>query len=196
MKALFFEKALLYAFSYQITNLIYMIISPLENTALLEDLKWLQVRPKITQRFGADFMQDGKWFYKSQGFKGHPGIDIRAKIGTKVFAPCDGKIKIGDNGNTGYGKYIKIRSYHGKREIVLAHLSEIQVNDGQLVNNGDLIGLSGDTGNVAPHLHIGLRFLEGGQGDIFTWNVKDYDNGYKGYVNIPKFITWKDYLIT
>lgn len=131
--------------------------------------------------------------YAQFGLKGHNGLDLAVVTGTPVVAPMDGKIKVGDDGNTGYGKYVKIRNGERIREVVLGHLSKINVLDGSQVNMGDIIGYSGNTGfSTGAHLHIGLRFLKKGSGDIYKWEVENYSNGFLGYVDpINSLITFK-----
>lgn len=163
-----------------------MLLHPIENTAVLKST-WVQVRPRITQLFGKN-----RQIYAQFGMDGHNGIDFGVPAGTPIFSPCDGKVKVKkDTG--GYGIHVKIRSHHGAREIVLGHLSKLVVTDGQSVNMGDQIGESGNTGfSTGPHLHMGLRFLTPQQGEIFSWPVANYDNGFFGYVDfLDKLITFK-----
>ena len=144
-----------------------MILCPLQNVGLLRK-EWIQVRPYITQKFGLN-----PDMYEQFGLDGHNGTDFRAKIGTQVFSPIDGKVKVKKD-ESGYGWHVKIRG--GEREIVLGHLSKFNVIDGQSVHMGDRIGLTGNTGfSTAPHLHFGLRRLKKGTGDIFKWDVKAYE---------------------
>jgi len=71
----------------------------------------------------------------------------------------------------GYGNTIVIE--HGDIETLYAHLSQINVNIGDSVAQGDEIGLAGSTGNsTGPHLHFEVRVLDSG-GSIST-NPEDY----------------------
>ena len=55
-----------------------------------------------------------------------------------------------------------------------AHLSEILVEEGQFVNEGELIGLIGKTGRVTgPHLHWDI-WVNGKQVDPFDWVYTQY----------------------
>jgi len=161
-----------------------MILCPLQNTALLKR-DWIQVRPYITQKFGLN-----PDVYSQFGMDGHNGTDFRARIGTQVFSPIDGTVKVKKN-ESGYGWHVKIRGVD--REIVLGHLSKFHVNDGQRVHMGDKIGLTGNTGfSTAPHLHFGLRRIKKGVKDIFKWDVKNYNNGYFGYEDVEMYmVTFK-----
>ena len=78
----------------------------------------------------------------------HPGIDIRAQKGTKVYAVKDGtvqKIITTYKKNRGYGKFI-ILAHQGNLLTRYAHLDSILVKKGQKVKRGTLIGLVGETG--------------------------------------------------
>ncbi|MFA6458610.1 MAG: M23 family metallopeptidase [Patescibacteria group bacterium] len=168
------------------------ILSPLENSARFY-LNWIQVRPKITQKFGAEFKKNGHDFYHSLGLRGHNGLDFSAKIGTPIFAPLGGTVKIGDDGAKGYGKFVKIRSATHKMEIIVAHLSEIAVENNSEVAAGDRLGATGNSGaSTGPHLHLGLRFLLEKNEPVFGWTVQNYENGFLGYVDPLEFlVTWK-----
>lgn len=85
--------------------------------------------------------------------KMHYGMDFTAPKGTPVYASGDGKISRADNNSSGYGKHIRID--HGYGYISLyGHLSNYNVQVGQNVKRGDLIGFVGSTGrSEAPHLH-------------------------------------------
>ena len=94
--------------------------------------------------------------YRKDPFNGntrfHYGLDIAVNVGTKVYAPADGKIKFAGN-QGGFGRVIKIDHSNGYRTI-FAHLSKINVKPGAKVKRGDFIALTGKSGRtVGPHLH-------------------------------------------
>ncbi len=93
---------------------------------------------------------------------GHLGIDIADGEGGGVYAADSGVVTMATLGwNYGYGNVIMID--HGNGYITLyAHLSSINVALCQGVYAGQLIGLSGNTGNsFGAHLHFEVR-LNGG----------------------------------
>jgi len=162
-----------------------MLLSPLQNTARF-GLEWTQVRPRLTQAFG-----ERPWYYSKYGMDGHNGLDFGPNGDENIFAPMSGYVKLGNSGSVGYGLHIKIRD--SKKEVVLAHLSKVFVNDGAYVHVGDKIAVMGNTGDSsAKHLHLTLKYLIPTGGDRWQWEVKDYDNGYFGGVDPkPYLITWK-----
>jgi Peptidase family M23 len=82
----------------------------------------------------------------------HYGMDFAATIGTEVFATGTGVVKAADR-ETGYGNTVVIDHGYGY-ESYYAHLSRINVQIGQRINRGDVIGRVGSTGtSTAPHLH-------------------------------------------
>lgn len=91
------------------------------------------------------------------GVKGyHYGIDLRAAIGTQIYASDGGEV-IYCGTATGYGKLIKIRHDNGD-VTYYAHLSAYSVKVGTRVYKGQVIAKSGNTGRVTgPHLHFELR---------------------------------------
>lgn len=87
----------------------------------------------------------------------HQGEDIRAIAGTPVVAVGSGVI-VAARSIGKYGKTIDIN--HGELTSRYAHLSRYEVTSGW-VQQGQIIGYVGDTGNVTgPHLHI--EFLKTG----------------------------------
>lgn len=87
----------------------------------------------------------------------HPAIDIGVHVGTPVAAAAFGTVTYAGWKNNGGGNIIDID--HGNGVFTTyAHLSVIKVATGQTVVMGQLIALSGATGNVTgPHLHFGVR---------------------------------------
>lgn len=105
---------------------------------------------RITSSFG----------YRPNPFTGgmsfHPGVDLRASTGTPVKAARDGFV-----GETGtleiYGHFVII-NHDGGYQSVYAHLDAILVIEGQVVDAGDRIALSGNSGiSTGPHLHFEIR---------------------------------------
>jgi murein DD-endopeptidase MepM/ murein hydrolase activator NlpD len=96
----------------------------------------------------------------------HSGVDIGAPTGTEVGACNDGIVVLTQELYL-EGKTIIIDHGFGLYSIYM-HLSEMQVNEGQWVRAGDVIGLVGATGRVTgPHLHWGVKLL-GARVDPFS----------------------------
>ncbi len=91
--------------------------------------------------------------------KMHKGVDFAAPSGTPVYAGGNGIIEyLGRNG--GYGKYIRIR-HNNEYKTAYAHLSGYKkgISKGTRVNQGDIIGYVGSTGNsTGPHLHYEILY--------------------------------------
>lgn len=98
--------------------------------------------------------------YRSNPFTGelgfHPGVDIRAPVGTPVFAVRNGTVL--DIGTLKiHGLYVII-NHDGGYQTVYAHLDEVLVKMGQHVGASDQIALSGNSGvSTGPHLHFEIR---------------------------------------
>ncbi len=91
--------------------------------------------------------------------KMHKGVDFAAPKGTPIYAGGNGVVEyIGRNG--GYGKYIRIR-HNNDYKTAYAHLSGYKkgIYKGARVNQGEIIGYVGSTGNsTGPHLHYEILF--------------------------------------
>jgi len=86
----------------------------------------------------------------------HSGTDFRAAAGTPVKAPNRGRVVLAENQYFS-GNVVLIDHGLGMYSF-LAHLSTIAVEEGQLVDRGEVVGLSGATGRVSgPHLHWTVR---------------------------------------
>lgn len=82
----------------------------------------------------------------------HKGIDIPMPFGTEINSVMYGEITT-VAWDDGYGNYVITK--WGKREVLYAHMSNINVSEGQIVNRGDIIGNVGSTGtSTGNHLHI------------------------------------------
>lgn len=81
------------------------------------------------------------------------GIDIQVKAGSPVSSVADGEVST-ILWYPSYGNLLIINHYNGYRT-VYTHLSEIIVTEGQKVNEGDLIGRSGEAID-GPRLHFEL----------------------------------------
>lgn len=89
------------------------------------------------------------------GSTNHQGIDIGASQGTPVAA-ADGGTVVMAGWYGGYGKTVQIQ--HDDGTITqYSHLSWWDVHEGDVVGQGQEIGLVGSTGNsTGPHLHFGV----------------------------------------
>lgn len=85
----------------------------------------------------------------------HGGMDIAVPEGTPVAASSDGIVTLAAPGLFYSGNVVIIDHGYGLHTIY-AHLSEIKVNRGEIVKQGQIIATSGKTGRVTgPHLHWG-----------------------------------------
>lgn len=85
----------------------------------------------------------------------HEGVDIGASTGTPVMAMGNAQV-LSAGWNGGYGNCVVIALGNGM-QAYYGHLSVISVSAGQTVNQGDIVGEVGSTGNsTGPHLHFGV----------------------------------------
>ena len=86
----------------------------------------------------------------------HEGIDFRARTGTRVYASKTGTVTYASR-KGGYGKTVSIQ-HEDDFSTSYGHLSRIYVSVGDFVRQGQVIGLSGNTGiSTGPHLHFEIR---------------------------------------
>ncbi|MFF8809826.1 peptidoglycan DD-metalloendopeptidase family protein [Streptomyces omiyaensis] len=95
--------------------------------------------------------QGGAW---SSGY--HTGIDFAVPTGTSIHAVGPGKVVAAGPGGA-YGNQVVIKHADGMYS-QYAHMSKVRVSTGDSVSGGQVIGLSGETGNAfGPHLHFEIR---------------------------------------
>jgi murein DD-endopeptidase MepM/ murein hydrolase activator NlpD len=94
---------------------------------------------------------------------GHKGMDLVGLEDKNIYSTMDGIVEVAgwDSHPTGgMGLYIRIRENGTARRFYFAHLSAVSVKVGQVVKQGDLIGVEGSTGNSSgSHLHYEARSL-------------------------------------
>ncbi len=91
-------------------------------------------------------------------YRYHYGVDIKLLTGDPVSAAFDGVVRIAQYDGD-YGKVVVIRHNNGL-ETLYAHLSKIEVREGQWIEAGDQLGLGGNTGrSTGSHLHFEVRYL-------------------------------------
>lgn len=128
---------------------------------------------RLTQGFGGN-----KASYAKYGLEGHNGLDHAVPCSTPLYAMISGIVKeVADEGNIGYGKYVKIEN--DKEGALVAHLSSFSVKVGDQVKEGEtLIGKSGTSGNsTGCHTHTGYYQFP-----------RNRQNGYAGYIDPTPFI--------
>ena len=127
---------------------------------------------KLTQKFG-----ENPASYAQFGLKGHNGLDFGVPTGTEIVATHSGKVIEATNDPSGYGLYVKIEN--DLEGSLYAHLKEFKVKVGDQVSEGQILGLSDNTGNsTGPHLHFGYYKIP-----------RDRTNGYAGYIDPLPFLT-------
>lgn len=86
----------------------------------------------------------------------HTGLDIASPLGTPIKAVASGVVTFGAMKGA-YGNLIVV-SHSDSVQTYYAHCNSIIVSPGQNVEQGDIIGYVGTTGNsTGPHLHLEVR---------------------------------------
>ncbi|MGH7605941.1 MAG: M23 family metallopeptidase, partial [Gemmatimonadales bacterium] len=86
----------------------------------------------------------------------HPGIDVAVPAGTPVRASGGGRVAAAGY-DPDYGLFVLLR-HPGRYETMYGHASRLLAAEGDNVQAGQVIGLSGNSGrSTAPHLHFEIR---------------------------------------
>jgi murein DD-endopeptidase MepM/ murein hydrolase activator NlpD len=116
---------------------------------------WPEPQATLTQPFGPSTF----WFEPAYGGYAHfhTGIDLVEPFGSPVYAADDGVVALVGRSSSGYGNYVVI-AHSGGWDTLYGHLSTSLVKVGQLVTQGQVVGLEGSTGNsTGAHVHFELR---------------------------------------
>jgi len=102
------------------------------------------IKGVITSRFGNEIVTAN-----------HKGLDIAGNMGDNIVSAMDGTVvQYSEEGD--YGKHLRIQS--GEVLTLYAHCSELLVQEGSTVKQGDVIAKVGATGRATgPHLHFEIR---------------------------------------
>ena len=112
---------------------------------------------------------------------GRNAIDFSMAIGTQVAAMKDGYVRRLGTWSDG-GKYIAVD--HGSFCSFYVHISSNRTSVGNYVKRGEIIALSGNTGNsTGPHLHISLMPDNSTNGCPYV-STKEYPIGFFEYGNL------------
>lgn len=117
---------------------------------------------QITSRFG-----ERENPFLSNEVSIHYGLDISSSEinGVSIHSLLPGRVVTSTFDNKGYGNYVKIEHVNGL-ETLYAHMIKMpEVNVGDYVEAGQVIGNVGNTGNsTGPHLHLEV-LIDGEQQD-------------------------------
>lgn len=122
---------------------------------------WFAGTHRIMIGFGCNH---SPWYDPSPDCPGrqgiHHGIDIDMPVGTPIRSAVEGTVLVRPSTiGRAYGEYGLVVRSNG-RDIVLGHMSELSVRDGQHVSPGDQLGRSGMSAVESmdgPHLHFEVR---------------------------------------
>lgn len=102
---------------------------------------------RITSKYG-EVQEIRNW-------RAHTGLDLAMPKGTELHSIANGTVERIVN-NSSIGKGVYIRTHDGDLHLY-GHLDSVKVRVGQHIDQGGLLGLSGNTGHsTGPHLHFSL----------------------------------------
>lgn len=125
---------------------------PVASDGWRQQFAW-PVRGRLSGYFGAQRV------YRGQPGSYHNGTDIAAGTGTPFYAPADGVVILAAAAPfTLEGNLLMVSHGMGLSSAFL-HASRIDVRVGDVVRQGQQLGLVGATGRVSgPHMHWGMRW--------------------------------------
>lgn len=130
---------------YRLSSCGQQIFSPILKT------DWTNI---ISSPFGSRYHP----IYKE--YRMHNGIDIAVQTETKVYSAVKGEVTAATYSDSA-GYMVSITDYNGYT-VTYMHLSSYSVAEGQKIEAGELVALSGNTGaSTGPHLHVEVQDSEG-----------------------------------
>ena len=136
------------------------------NDAITRELKAMETKygDKIANLGGTGTLQrpvrsgviTATMYYSSGRY--HGALDYGVPVGTEVYAAAEGVVLAANWSNGGLGNYVCIQHSGGMRTLYGHGNGKFYVKPGDVVKKGQLIMLSGNTGNSSgPHLHFEVR---------------------------------------
>jgi cellulose biosynthesis protein BcsQ len=106
----------------------------------------------------------GDWCERGTGGgQPHYGIDIAAKLGSKIISPIDGEVVTLDNATAGHTLGI----LKDGNVLYFCHMDKRFFKDGDKVKQGQVVGTVGLTGHTSgPHVHVGYGIRSQSQGEM------------------------------
>lgn len=87
---------------------------------------------------------------------GHPGVDVAVPTGSYVRSIAAGTVREAGRDSV-YGRFLRLVHEDGTQSLY-GHTSHLFVGPGDMVERGQVIALSGNSGrSTAPHLHVEVR---------------------------------------
>ena len=129
-----------------------------ERMNVLKNVGVYTTRASLSSPFKDEsYFVSSRWGWRIHPITGevskHTGIDIPKSTGTPINNVMYGIVTTKGYNADGYGNYIIVS--WGKNEALYAHMSRVEVSEGQEVKKGDIIGYVGSTGSsTGPHLHL------------------------------------------
>lgn len=138
------------------------------------DIQGFPLWGPVTHPWGGEFDAPliGCTFH-DKNYSNHTGFDSPVSVGTPVHTTMGGEVVWAGYTKGGWGRLVVVEN--GEYQIWIAHLSEIDVQVGDIVEPGQVLGLSGgdrtqddQAGNSSgPHLHYGVKKRTGL--DTYVW---------------------------
>lgn len=147
----------------------------------------VRLAPSATSPLGKPVPTSTPWNAKGDWWAlgRHTGADFTCPTGSRALALTFGRVVwVGERGGWSgtprpgqpwaYGIHVIIRTGDREFDYAYCHLSVAKVRTGQKVRPGQVIGLTGNTGNsTGPHLHLEARPAGGRYGsDVSPMNVR------------------------
>jgi murein DD-endopeptidase MepM/ murein hydrolase activator NlpD len=121
---------------------------------------------------GGYWFPDTRWYIY---YDGHNGIDYGTRGGVTVLAAAAGEVVFAGSVPSSCAtplQYVCLKHENEYRTFYL-HLEEIAVSEGEWVEAGDPVGISGNSGcSLAPHLHFAVEH-NGKDTDPYGWRPED-----------------------
>lgn len=120
--------------------------------------------------------------YGVRGRRRHQGVDISVAIGEPIYAAFGGRVRYAQYNTGGYGNLVILRHANGL-ETWYGHLSRCNVEPGDYVQAGTVIGFGGNTGRSSgPHLHFEVRYKDQAFDPEFLIDFAEGDLRYQTFV--------------
>ena len=117
--------------------------------------------------------------------KMHTGMDFACPPGNPIYVTGDGTVITVKHDRSGYGNHVEVD--HGFGYVTrYAHMSRIDVEEGQKLTRGDCLGLSGKSGRITgPHLHYEVIYRKDYVNPAFYMDLTIEPDAYFEMVRKP-----------